>query len=208
MAFKDYFKGKKGAILWGNILLMLIVLMGVPVLALFLLDTHTHHGEKIEVPSVIGKSSFDAKQMLAEKELECIIADSTYNSDARPGVVLDQSPRPGSEVKSGRTVYLTVNLNGEPLVKVPRLDGSLREVEAALKALGFRLTENEIVYDRDKDLVIGVKQDNMMLHEGEKVSREKWVTIVVGGGEELDTISDFAGIGEYADSIDFNGLLR
>lgn len=185
---KTYFKGKTGATFWGNIILMVLIVVAVPVVTFYLLDTFTHHGEKIEVPSVIGKSAWDAEQMLSDRDLVCVVADSAYDKTAAPGAVLDQTPKPGNEVKGGRVVYLTVNLKGEPMVKMPRLDGSLREIMASLSALGFKFAPNEVVYGRDKDYVIGVKQGLRMLHAGEMVSRDRALTLVVGGGEEPDTL--------------------
>lgn len=188
MAIKTYFKGKTGAKFWANIMLMILIIVAVPVVTFYLLDTFTHHGEKIEVPSLIGKTAFDAEQMLDERDLVCVVSDSAYDKKAAPGTVLDQVPRAGSEVKGGRVVYITVNLKGAPMVKVPKIDGSLREVQASLSVLGFKFTPNEVVYGRDKDLVIGVKQGVKMLRAGESVARDRAVTIIVGGGEMPDSI--------------------
>lgn len=188
MAIKTYFKGKTGAKFWANITLMILIIVAVPVVTFYLLDTFTHHGEKIEVPSLIGKTAFDAEQMLDERDLVCVVSDSAYDKKAAPGTVLDQVPRAGSEVKGGRVVYITVNLKGAPMVKVPKIDGSLREVQASLSVLGFKFTPNEVVYGRDKDLVIGVKQGVKMLRAGESVARDRAVTIIVGGGEMPDSI--------------------
>lgn len=188
MALKTYFKGKTGATFWANIVLMVLIVVAVPVVTFYLLDTFTHHGEKIEVPSVIGKSAYDAEQMLTDRDLVCVVADSAYDKKAAPGSVLDQSPKPGNEVKGGRVVYLTINLRGEPMVKMPKLDGSLREIMASLSALGFKFTPNEVVYDRDKDYVIGVKQGMRMVHTGEMVARDRALTIIVGGGEMPDSV--------------------
>lgn len=188
MAIKTYFTGKTGLKFWGSLLLMLLIIVAVPVVSFYLLDTFTHHGEKIEVPSVIGKLGIDAEEMLKDRGLVCVIADSAYDKRATPGSVLDQTPKAGSEVKSGRVVYVTLNLKGEPMVIVPKIDGSLREVQAALTTRGFKLTANEVVYDRDKDLVIGVKQGVKMIHAGENVARDRAVTIIVGGGEMPDSL--------------------
>ena len=48
-------------------------------------------------------------------------------------------------MKEGRTIYLTVTTSKVPLVKLPDLidNSSLRQAEAKLKAMGFKLTEPE-----------------------------------------------------------------
>lgn len=193
MALKSYFTGKTGFKFWGSIILMVIVLLGVPVGAFYLLDTITHHGEKIEVPSVVGKFKYDAEDMLRERGLTAVITDSTYRKSVAPGTVLEQKPNAGYEVKSGRVVYLTVNMMGEPTLALPDVvrGGSLREAQATLKSLGFKLTPNEVMIGRPKDLVIGVKQNGKNVHPGETVSRERPLTIIVGGGEPdpVDSLS-------------------
>lgn len=185
MALSDYFKGKSGRFFWMNILAIAVVLIGLPLLGLQLLNQYTHHGEKISVPYVIGKSAYDAEAELKDKGLIAVIADSTYSKTAEPGSILDQTPASGSEVKSGRIIYLTVNLNGEPLVELPDLinNSSLREAEAKLRAMGFKLAPCQFVDGFPKDFVIGIKQGIRDLHTGDMISRDRAITIVAGAGE-------------------------
>ena len=77
MALKTYFKGVKGLLFWLNVILALGVLVGVPYLAFELLDTYTHHGEKVEVPNVVNMQGFDAEKMLDEKGLVAIVTTTT-----------------------------------------------------------------------------------------------------------------------------------
>lgn len=198
MALKSFFKGKSGAVFWMNIVLMAVVIVVVPLAAFYMLDGFTHHGEKIEVPSVIGKSLYDAENMLDNRGLVAIVVDSAYDKGAKPGAVLEQSPKPGYEVKGGRVIYLTLNLRGEPMVQLPDVvsHGSLREAVALLGSLGFRLTPHQAIMGRPKDLVIGVKQGGREVHPGEILSRERVLTLMVGGGE-VDTL-----MVERMDSLD------
>lgn len=188
MAIKNFFTGKSGLKFWLNIFLMLLLLVAVPVVTFMLLDSFTHHGEKIEVPNVVGKSQSAAESMLKEHGLVAVVVDSTYDKSAMRGSVLEQSPTAGYEVKGGRVVYLTVNMNGEPIVELPDVVnyGSLREAESLLKSMGFKLTPHESLMGRPKDLVIAVKQGGREVYAGQRVSRERPLTIVIGGGE-IDT---------------------
>ena len=52
MALKNFFTGKSGVKFWVNIVMMVLIIVAVPVGALYMLDSFTHHGEKIEVPNV------------------------------------------------------------------------------------------------------------------------------------------------------------
>lgn len=193
MSISHYFKGSSGRLFWINIVAVLVFLSLVPVVGFYLLDIWSHHGEKIEVPSVISKNVDDAADALYDAELRYVIADSTYDATAPAGSVLEQTPKAGALVKSGRKVFLTINLNGEPMVCFPDLVGnsSLREAEAQLKALGFKLSPCERVENEPRDFVVGIKQGLRMLNAGEMVSRDRALTIMAGAGEsdslELDS---------------------
>ena len=192
MALKTFFTGKTGAKLWMNIALMVLVIVAVPIVTLYLLDEFTHHGEKIEVPSVVGKSVRDAESMLQERGLVAMVTDSAYDKYAQPGAVLEQLPKPGYEVKNGRVIYLTVNLKGAPMVQMPDVvgHGSLREAVSLLQSLGFKLTPHETIMGRPKDWVIAVKQGRREVHSGQMLSRDQLLTIVIGGGERDSMMVD------------------
>ncbi len=185
MGIKKYFTGKSGAIFWINVLLAIVVLVSIPVIIFNTLDAYTNHGEKVSVPSVIGSKYYEAERKLDSEGFVAIVADSTYKKSAKPGTVLEQTPKAGSLIKRGRIVYLTINLNGEPLVKMPDIVGnsSYREAEITLKALGFKLTAPQYVEGADKDQVLKIKQGRRDVHAGEMVSRERAITLYVGAGE-------------------------
>ena len=69
MALKNFFTGKSGVKFWVNIVMMVLIIVAMPVGALYMLDSFTHHGEKIEVPNVLGKSLYDAETMLKDRGL-------------------------------------------------------------------------------------------------------------------------------------------
>lgn len=214
MALKNFFTGKSGVKFWMNIVMMVLIIVAVPVGALYMLDSFTHHGEKIEVPNVLGKSLYDAETMLKDRGLVALVVDSVYDKSAPRGSVLEQSPKSGYEVKGGRMVYLTVNLKGEPMAQLPDVvgHGSLREAVALLQSLGFKLTAHKPVLGRPKDLVLGVKQGTRDVHAGETIPRDRPLTLVIGGGEidstmyedEFDVEDDFEDVNIDEDGEDFD----
>lgn len=214
MALKNFFTGKSGVKFWMNIVMMVLIIVAMPVGALYMLDSFTHHGEKIEVPNVLGKSLYDAETMLKDRGLVALVVDSMYDKSAPRGSVLEQSPKSGYEVKGGRMVYLTVNLKGEPMAQVPDVvgHGSLREAVALLQSLGFKLTAHKPVLGRPKDLVLGVKQGTRDVHAGETIPRDRPLTLVIGGGEidstmyedEFDVEDDFEDVNIDEDGEDFD----
>lgn len=175
---------------WINVLLMFVLLVGFPVLGLQFLGSYTHHGEKVEVIDVVGQNVYEAEMALSSLGLEAVVADSTYQRDMPAGVIVRQVPKAGNEIKSGRIVYLTKNLDHEPLVVLPDLVGncSRREAEAQLRSLGFRLTEDEEVEDEPKDLVVGIKQNGRRLTAEQRISKGLPLTLCVGAGYDDDTI--------------------
>ena len=214
MALKNFFTGKSGVKFWVNIVMMVLIIVAVPVGALYMLDSFTHHGEKIEVPNVLGKSLYDAETMLKDRGLVALVVDSMYDKSAPRGSVLEQSPKSGYEGKGGRMVYLTVNLKGEPMAQLPDVvgHGSLREAVALLQSLGFKLTAHKPVLGRPKDLVLGVKQGTRDVHAGETIPRDRPLTLVIGGGEidstmyedEFDVEDDFEDVNIDEDGEDFD----
>lgn len=214
MALKNFFTGKSGVKFWMNIVMMVLIIVAMPVGALYMLDSFTHHGEKIEVPNVLGKSLYDAEAMLKDRGLVALVVDSVYDKSAPRGSVLEQSPKSGYEVKGGRMVYLTVNLKGEPMAQLPDVvgHGSLREAVALLQSLGFKLTAHKPVLGRPKDLVLGVKQGTRDVHAGETIPRDRPLTLVIGGGEidstmyedEFDVEDDFEDVNIDEDGEDFD----
>ena len=192
MGIRKYFSGKTAVTFWLNSLLALAVLIGVPVIVFNMLDTYTNHGQTLTVPSVVGMKSYDAESLLSKEGLVAVISDSTYNKKAEPGTILDQSPHTGATVKKGRYIYLTMNLNGEPLETMPDLvqNCSLREAQSQLSALGFKLSEPIRVEGEPKDLVIKIRQGKRDIRSGEKISKERALTIYAGAGdtEDLDSI--------------------
>ncbi|MBR4367200.1 MAG: PASTA domain-containing protein [Bacteroidaceae bacterium] len=190
MGLKKYFKGKSGVLFWFNALLALAVLIGVPLAAFYSLNSLTHHGEKITVPNVVNVDAYQATEMLKKEGLLCIIGDSTYSPGHKPGAILEQTPAAGSVVKSGRIVYLTINLNGKPLVRMPDLvnNSSWREAEAKLKALDFKLSPVQEIQGYPKGLVVGIKQGTREVHKGDLISTERALTLLVGAGFPEDTL--------------------
>ncbi len=185
MGLKKYFTGKSGAIFWINVALAIALLVCIPVILFNTLDAYTHHGEKVSVPAVEGMKYYEAEAMLDQNGFVAVISDSTYKKTAKPGAVLDQTPKAGSLIKQGRIVYLTINLNGEPLVKMPDLvdNSSYREAEITLKALGFKLTAPTYVEGVEKDRVLKIKQGKRDVKTGEMISKVRALTLFVGAGE-------------------------
>lgn len=202
MTFKEFTKKIFSPLIWGNLLAMGLVAVGLVIGLWFFLEDYTRHGERIEVPNVKGMPFHDAEYALQRVGLVAVVADSSYNRTLPAGTILEQLPVSGKEVKSGRDIRLTINTTETPTLTVPDIadNCSLREAEAKLKAQGFKLGPIEYV-PGDKDWVLGVKCRGRHVLAGERIPIDAPLVLVVGntsfdGEEEL--LSDE----EWADSTD------
>lgn len=181
ISFKDFFSFKKNRFFWLNLAGMVIVVIIVCWGTLFWLDRYTHHGESYLVPNVTNKTLAEARHALETQKMKWMIVDSSYVKGTPAGTVLDQKPLGGARVKEGRTVYLTVTTTHVPLIALPDLidNSSLRQAEAKLKAMGFKVTEPEYV-SGEQDWVYGIKYRGRSLSTGDKIPSEALLTLCVG----------------------------
>jgi serine/threonine-protein kinase len=132
--------------------------------------------ESVEMPDVRDLDRDDARSRLERLDLDVDFTEQ--ESDAEdPGQVLAQDPAPGSEVKKGTTVKVTVAK--EPAEKtVPDVEGA--EINDALDALdeaGFRVRQEfeDVDSPEQDDIVIAQRPE-----AGSKKKKGTRVTITVG----------------------------
>lgn len=190
ITLKEFFSFKQNRFFWLNLIAMIVVVIGACWGTLLWLDHYTHHGEAYVVPNVKNKSLGEAQLVLHNQKLEGLVVDSSYVKGLPDGMVLDQNPAEGARVKEGRTIYLTVTTSKVPLVKLPDLvdNSSLRQAEAKLKAMGFRLTEPEYV-SGEQDWIYGIKYRGRSLMSGDKVPHEAMLTLCVGNTAIRDSLA-------------------
>ena len=200
-------------IMWGNVLAMILVII-LAIGGVWMGMAHyTHHGEGIEVPNVVGEMESDARYSLARLGLEAVVVDSAYNKQRPAGSILEQQPDAGRRVKTGRQIFLTINKEQSPTLVIPDIadNSSLREAQARLQALGFRLGPVEYVTG-DRDWVYGVKSRGRNVYAGERVPIDVPLVLQVGEGQDelddLDDYSDDAEEGQYGVYNLDNGIER
>lgn len=187
---------------------MLAVAVVAVVALYFWLDHYTRHGDSVEVPDVCGLYYLDADASLAESQMRSLVIDSMYINTMSPGVVLDQVPRAGSSVKSGRTVYLTINALSPRKVTMPELKNlSYRQAEAIVKGLG--LSAPQIIYwnSEYKDLVLNVMVDGRPVEAGDKLPVTARVVFSVGNGMYAPTRRLTAADSLSVDSLSVDSLV-
>ena len=206
ISLKDFFSFKKNRAFWLNLIAMPIVVVAVIIGVLNWLDEYTHHGQSIIVPNVKGLPIKQAENEFGKKNLKVAVVDSNFVKGMPAGAVLEQKPEGGAKVKTGRTIYLTINTAEMPKVTIPDIidNSTYRQAEARLRALGFKLTAPEYI-SGEKDWVYGVKYQDKELLSGEKIPREAVLTLCIGDddlkSDSLRTDSLIVGTNKNTDPV-------
>ena len=194
MKAKEFFGKFASGFLWGNLLAMALVIILLAFGVKYGLEIYTHHGEGIEVPKVEGMLYANARSLVEESGLRIIVSDSGYNKRLAADCVLAQNPGPGTNVKEGHTVYVTINTPSSPSFAIPDVvdNSSYREAEAKLMALGFKLLPPQRV-SGEKDWVYGILCRGRRVSTGDRISIDAPLTLMIGSGqfeteEELDDV--------------------
>ncbi len=100
----------------------------------------------IRVPKLIGLPLEQAEDSLRQHHLIPSVIASYYSDLYPEGSVIAQLPYPGTEVKEGRKIYLTIS-RGKLLPKMPYLIGlRLSEAKATLLKFGLQIDSLRFVY--------------------------------------------------------------
>jgi len=150
------------------------------------LNISTNHNQKIEVPDLSKMSLLKVEETLKELDLRWVVIDSaSYNPNYPKKSVISQNPETGDFVKENRKVYITLNPSNYKDVEIPNLFGKTkRQVTAQLKAIGFRVSTNNVyVSDIAKDVVRGLKFNEKDLKAGDKIPKNSLITLKLGDGK-------------------------
>ena len=180
----------KNPFVW-NFLLMVVVGCALIYGTLAWLDYYTRHNEAVIVPDVKGLSMNEAKSFFDNTGLRYNVIDSVFSNDVAPGAIVEVVPEPGSKVKEGRIVFVTINALTAQMAIIPEVaDLSFRQAYALLRSLGFKNIEVKFVPGDYKDLAVGVERNAQMINRGERVPLASTLTLIISNGEkEIDSLS-------------------
>ena len=138
---------RQNPLLW-NLTLIVALILAAAIAAHILMRVGTRHGARRTVPDFSGVALHDAQRIARKHDLQLHINDSLFVPAYEGGIVLDQLPEGGVEVKPGRTVYITINSFRQKMVPVPYVAGrSLRQAKNMLEIAGLEIAE--LVYRPD-----------------------------------------------------------
>ena len=175
-----YWKRLRKNLLAYNLVLIGAIILAMAVAAHIVMQVGTRHGARRTVPDFSGVKLDDAQRTARKYDLELHINDSLFVPAYEGGIVLDQLPEGGVEVKPGRTVYITINSFRQKMVPVPYVAGrSLRQAKNMLEIAGLEI--GELIYRADM-------ATNYVLEEyceGRPVTQNSRIQAEMGSGVTL-----------------------
>ena len=179
-----------GNVIARNVVLAVCAIVIFLFLVSVLLNLFTRHNRYKQVPDFSGMKIEEARQAGREASLRIEINDSLYVPVYEGGVILDQNPAPGAEVKSGRRIFVTVNSFKQKMVKIPYVtDFSLRQAKNNLEVAGLEI--EQLIYREDiaTNYVLEERYRERLVTPGSDIEGEvgSGVTLIVGKSPEDST---------------------
>ena len=171
---------------------MIAVAVGLLSLAAHLaMQAGTRHSARRSVPDFTGMPYDDARRAADARNLKLHVNDSLFVPAYDGGVVLDQLPAGGTEVKPGRTVYITINAYRQKSVEVPYVaERSLRQAKNMLEIAGLEIAELVYKPDMATNYVLEQWCNGRKMERGDRIEMEmgSGVTLCVGAEEDVETV--------------------
>ena len=173
-----------------HILLAILIVIVLSWLILLWLDHYTHHGSQVAVPDVTGMQVDQAAPFFEKRTLQYTVVDSIYVKNKPAGSILETVPPVGTNVKEGRTIYLTINSRDAQLLTIPPvIDMSQRQAMAMLRSLGFEIIHTRTVPGAYKDLVVELETSNgQKIDVGSRIPASTSLVILISSGIEEESL--------------------
>lgn len=172
-----------------KIIINILIIFGLSVLLGFLflkiyLPLYTNHGETVSVPDLSGYTFEEASSLLESTGLQYEVSiDSGFNAELPTHAILKQIPEANAQVKSGRKIYLTLNAQNAPMLKMPNLVNSLlKNVQETLANMGLQRGDIIYVPDIGINVVLEQRYRGVSIPEGFEVPKGARIDLVVGDG--------------------------
>ena len=151
------------------------------------LDSRTKHGQKIEVPDLVGKNQNNLKSLLGQSNLKVEVLDSIYDPTKIAGTIMEQDPLPTSKsevyVKEGRTIKIRVSKRTQ-LVEMPDLvDKSQRFAEGILRNRSFKYRLDYRPSKEAHGAVIEQLYKGKPIAKGTKIPIGSTIKLIIGRDE-------------------------
>jgi beta-lactam-binding protein with PASTA domain len=147
------------------------------------LDYYTKHNEAHIVPDFTGATVQEILDQNFDEIFDFIIIDSVFDNSLYPNTVVLQNPLPGSKVKKGRNVYITIVAVTPEMAIMPDLkDLTLRQAITQLKARGLSVRFIRYIPDIAENAVLGHYLNDDTLEAGSIIKKYSEIDLVLGLG--------------------------
>ena len=172
-----------------SLILAILIIWGLIYGTLVWLDVYTRHN--VAVVDVKGLTIEKTAPFFSEKRIRYNIIDSVFSKEVPPGAIVELVPAPGSKVKEGRVVFVTINAKTSQMGVIPEVeDLSYRQANALLQSIGFVSVEVKYVAGDYKDLAVAVEWNGRVLEKGQHVPLNAHLVLVVTS-DDIESDSTF-----------------
>lgn len=164
-----------------NLLAAFVVIVLLIVGAVVFLNVVTKHNQEFVVPDLSNLSVEEADSVLKQAMMRIDVTDSVFVRRMKRGAVYRQNPVPGSKVKSGRRISVTINAVNPKEITMPNLIGySTRQAKVELLSRGLVLGKLIYVQDMATNNVLRQIHGNREIEPGVMIESGAVVDLVVG----------------------------
>jgi beta-lactam-binding protein with PASTA domain len=162
----------------------IIVTILLALMAFKFLGLYTLHGQSITLPDFTGHTLSELEPYRNTYHFRFTVIDSVYNDKKFPGSIILQDPAPGSPVKKGRNIYLTLVAGSPEQITMPNLLSiSLRQAVSLLETYGLKSGYLTFVPDPEIEhgnLIKAQLLNGDTLHGGEIIKKGSTIDLVIG----------------------------
>jgi beta-lactam-binding protein with PASTA domain len=148
------------------------------------LKIYTNHGDTYVLPDFARKTLAELEEANYDDLYEFVVIDSIFDNKNPKGSVVIQNPPPGSTVKEGRKVYITLVAFSTETVEMPDLiDLSLRQAVNSLRSKGLSINNLQYVEDFAGNAVLEQLFMDEVVEPGTIIEKGSGIDLVVGLGQ-------------------------
>lgn len=147
-------------------------------------------GAKVSIPSIVGMKSSEAKNTLAQANLNLKITKEIFSEEIGKGRVIEMNPSAGEKIAADGLIKVTISKGPERYL-VPKLSGlSLADAGALLTKSKLVIGSTNYIFNdkTEKDLIIGSSPTL-----GELIKKNSPVNLLISKGSDLIDVGAYAG---------------
>jgi beta-lactam-binding protein with PASTA domain len=176
--------------------LAVIIFIGILVVVGVGLKIFTLHYNSLDVPDFKLKTITEVQEICEDNNLRYMIIDSVFTRSQIPGTIVDQEPKPNTQVKKNRRIFLYINAYNPEKIKMPNVVGvSLRQAIAIIESSGLLVGSLRYVPDIATNNVLNQKFNGREISPSFDIIKGSKIDLVLGKAAdgELAKVPDLLG---------------